>query len=630
MSAPGRRLTLGIIGHVDHGKTSLVRALTGMDTDRLPEERRRGISIALGFAHLCLGGAEIDIIDMPGHERFVRTMISGATGVDAVLLVVAANEGVMPQTREHIDIAGLLGIRHALVVVTKSDLVTDERCAATGARAAALAKAAGLRVAGPPIPFSAVTGAGLDSVRDMLPGVLQVAEALEDAGFAYLPIDRAFSLTGHGTVVTATLRRGTLRADAEIETVPNGRRLRIRGLQVHGEKVADACPGQRVAVNLRGVEPAELPRGTALATPGLLPASPWLTVQLRAVEEAPVLANGMRLMLLFGTAEVEARLRLLDREMLEPGDTAFAQLRPATPVSIPARERFVLRLLSPPLTVAGGKVLDPETRRQRRHSQRVLDPLDKLAGATPAQIVANETNDAGMKGVAVARLSRLAGIAPARVIATLQELRPTPVLIGRDKFAIAGAAFDSVLAKLPRALAAHPDGIGRDALEALLPGTSKPVLEEAVARLVSSGTVRQSGGSVRIADARREREQGREQDEAAVMLAEELRKAGLTPPEPWKIAPDPTRRRLLDRLIREGVAVRALDKVQKRELVFHREAIETAQRLLKPRLAGTGLLVSEAGAALGISRKFSVPLLEHLDEIRFTRRVADRRVLAQR
>ena len=201
--------------------------------------------------------------------------------------------------------------------------------------------------------------------------------------------------------------------------------------------------------------------------------------------------------------------------------------------------------------------------------------------------------------------------------------------VGRGRFAVARAGFDAVLARVPRVLAAQPDGVGREALLALFPDVSAPVLEDAVARLAAQGLLRQSGGVVRVADTARERDQALAQDEAAARLAEELRRAGLTPPDPWKLAPDPVRRRLLDRLIREGVAVRALDRVQKRELVFHRDAVETAQRLLAPRLSGVGLLVSEAGAALGISRKFCVPLLEHLDSIRFTRRVADRRVLAQ-
>ncbi len=617
-----------MIGHVDHGKTALTRALTGMDTDRLPEERRRGISIALGFAHFALDGAEIDIIDMPGHERFVRTMISGATGVDAVLLVVAANEGIMPQTREHVDIAGLLGVRRALVVVSKADLAGPERCAEVGGEAAALARSAGMSLCGK-LRFSALDGSGLPDVRAAIAALAAQAQAPEDAGFAWLPIDRAFTIVGHGTVVTGALRRGVLRARDEIELVPEGRRLRIRGLQAHGRPVEEARPGQRVAVNLRGVEPAEVSRGRALAAPGALAPSSWLDVSVQAVEGAPALATGDRLALLFGATEVEARLRLLDRDELAPGQRALAQLKTAEPVCVPAREPFVLRLRSPAATVAGGVVLDPESRRQRRRAPGVLRRLENLAGAAPEKIVAGELAGAGEKGVSVARLARLAGLAPARAVALLRGEIPPPVFCDHDRFAVAGPAFDALLARLPQALTGHPSGLGADALAGLLPQASTPALDAAVARLVAAGKLRQAGGRIVLADSMRENADATRRRLETVRLAEALKQAGLTPPEPWKLAPDPARRQMLERLVRDGIAVRAQDRVQQRELIFHRDAVAEAQRRLASLLNDNGMLVSEIGAALGISRKYSVPLLEHLDSINFTRRIADRRVLAR-
>jgi selenocysteine-specific elongation factor len=625
---PGRRLTLGVIGHVDHGKTALTRALTGMDTDRLPEERRRGISIALGFAHCVVDGADIDMIDMPGHERFVRTMISGATGVDAVLLVVAANEGLMPQTREHVDIAGLLGVRRALIVVSKADLATPERCAEVGVEAAALAGAAGMKVAGP-LRFSALSGSGLLEVRAAISVLAAQAETPEDAGFAWLPIDRAFTVAGHGTVVTGTLRRGVLRTRDEIELAPEGRPLRIRGLQAHGRRVEEATPGQRVAVNLRGVEPGEVSRGLALAAAGALAPSSWLDIWVKAVEGAPALATGAGLALLFGSTEVEARLRLLDRDELAPGERALAQLKTTEPVSVPAREPFVLRLRSPAVTVAGGVVLDPESRRQRRSAPGVLRRLENLAGATPEAIVGGELAGAGEKGVNVARLARLAGLAPARVAALLRGQVPPPVFCDRDRFAVAGPAFDALLARLPQVLSGHPSGLGADALAGFLPQASAPALAAAVARLAAADKLRQAGGRISLADSVRENAEAVRRRLEAVRLAEALKQAGLTPPEPWKLAPDPGRRQSLERLVRDGVAVRAQDRMQQREVIFHRDAVAEAQRRLASLLNGDGLLVSEIGAALGISRKYSVPLLEHLDSINFTRRIADRRVLAR-
>ncbi len=629
-----RRFVLGAIGHVDHGKTALVRALTGMETDRLPEERRRGISIALGFAHARIGDADVDFVDMPGHERFVRTMVSGATGIGAALLVVAANEGVMPQTREHVDIAGLLGVGRAVIAVSKADLATPERGAAVGREAAALAVRAGLMVAAAPVLVSATSGQGIEALRRAIAEALDAALEPEDAGFVYLPVDRAFSVAGHGAVVTGTLRRGVLLAGDEIVVVPANLPVRVRGLQVHGARVAAADPGQRVAVNLRGVELSRVGRGTALATPGLLPVSAWLGVELRAVEGGPTLPTGTRLMLLFGTEEVGARVRLLDRDVLEPGGSALAQVQCAEPVAVPAGERFILRTISPALTVAGGRVLDPQARRERRHSGAVLDRLCLLAASTPAQVVAREVETAGAAGVPLAHLARLAGLSPARAAEALQAQRPAPLVLGRGRLAVAWPAYEAVLARVPQALKGqqdiHPAGVSRGQLAALLPETSPAVLDEAVAGLVAKGVLRQEGGLVRVPHAAREADRARQDAVAAAGLAERLRQGGLAPPDPHEIAPDPASRRLLDRLVREGVAVRALDRVQKREILFHRDAVEAAQRRLAPLLRQTpGLLVKEAGAALGISRKYSVPLLEHLDAIRFTRRIADRRVLAQ-
>ncbi len=617
------RLLLGVIGHVDHGKTALVRALTGMETDRLPEEQARGISIALGFAHTSLGTTELDVIDMPGHERFVRTMVSGATGIDAVLLVVAATEGIKPQTVEHVDIAALLGLTRAVIAITKADLAPASRVADVAEEVAALAARAGL-VAGPPVPTSVTSGAGMAALRAAI-AALPGAPAADD-GFPYLPIDRAFSIAGHGTVVTGTLRRGGLSAGEELELLPAGTPVRVRALQVHGTRVGTAAPGQRVAVNLRGVELAELGRGMALCGRGLLPPASWLSVQLRAVEGAAPLASGARLRLLFGTEEVDARLRLLDRDVLEGGAIAPAQLRCATPVAVPARERFILRIASPALTVAGGRILDAETVRARRHAAPVLARLAALAAATPPQIVARELAEAGLSGVALGRLARLAGVAPARAAQAVQQAGG---VAGRAGVAIARPAWDALLRRLPTALAPHPAGLAREALHRLIPEAGDAVLDDAVAQLVAAGTLRQEGGRIRLFRPAQEQARARQDAADAARLAETLRQAGLSPPDADTIAPDAQSGRLLESLIRAGVVIRAPDRVQKRDVLFHRDAVAEARRRLAPLLAdGTGLLVREAGAALGISRKFSVPLLEYLDAIRFTRRVADRRVLA--
>ena len=619
------RLLLGVIGHVDHGKTALVRALTGIETDRLGEEKRRGISIALGFAHLALPGAIADLIDMPGHERFVRTMISGATGIDAVLLVVSAAEGIKPQTVEHVDIAGLLGLRQAVIAVTKADLVSPARAEAVGRDAASLVRTAGM-VSGAPVLTSAVTGLGLDALRTELGRALGMAASREDAGFPYLPIDRAFSLPGHGTIVTGTLRRGGLAAGGAVVAIPCGTSVRIRGLQVHGHAVDTASPGQRVAVNLRGVELTAVPRGSALTSDGLLQPSVWLSVQLRSVAGAPELANASRLRLLFGTDEVDCRLRLLDRDTLQPGDVAPAQLHCASPVAIPAREPFILRWASPAMTVAGGRVLDPETVRQRRHAPGVLARLAALQSATPERIVIDEVDRAREAGISIHRVARVAGVSPAKAAAMLQA---SPEVVLRSGHAVLQPYLDAVIGRLPRLLQPHAEGLSREALGRLLPAVGAIVLDEAAMRLAQSGVLRQDRGLIRVYQAAHERHQADADAARATRMLATLLEAGLTPPDAVTLAPDPGAKRLLDRLVKEGAVVRTTDRVQKRDIFFHQQALDNARTRLAPLLREPGLLVKEAGEALGISRKFSVPLLEYLDSVRFTKRVADRRILAQ-
>lgn len=636
------RTVVGVIGHVDHGKTALVRALTGMETDRLEEERRRGISIALGFAYLpaapdsSSGSGSIDLIDMPGHERFVRTMVSGATGVDAVLLVVAANEGIMPQTREHLDIAGLLGIGRAVVAITKADLVTAAEADAAAQETAALARQAGLHVLAT-VLTSATTGQGIDRLRTLLtrdlpgqaPGTPSDKSGEKLDGFPYLPIDRVFSMAGHGTIVTGTLRRGPLAVSDEVSLVPEARRVRLRGLQVHGARASQVQPGQRVAANLRDVEPGQLTRGAALTAAGLLPPSKWLTVSLRAVPDSPTMSTTTKWSLLFGTEEVEARLRLLDCDELQPGQFALAQLRCAAPVSVPGRERFILRRLSPPQTVAGGRIIDSAATRLRRHAPGVIARLSKLRDAEPSAIVQAEVEAAGAAGIPLARLAQLAGVSEARAADMLQRL---PAVLGaRSRVAVLRVQFDRTLAAIPGALGPYEDGLPPDRLATELSWAGRAVLDDALAELVRRGAVRQAGGTVRLHAPQRDRDRADQESASAARLAEALRQGGLSPPDPSRVAPGPQTKRLVDRLVREGTVVRAVDKVQHREFYFHAEAVETAKRQLAPLLSkAPGLLVGEAGATLGISRKYCVPLLEHLDTIRFTTRIADRRMLAHK
>ncbi len=618
-----RRLLIGVIGHVDHGKTALVHALTGMETDRLPEEKRRGISIALGFAHLSVDGAEIDFVDMPGHERFVRTMVAGATGIDAVLLAVDAREGVKPQTAEHVAIVGLLGIQHAVLAVTKCDGVTEADADAVGRDGAALLRRAGIAF-DVPVLTSAFSGMGLDALRARLSQAAARTQPRAERGFGWLPIDRAFSLAGHGTIVTGTLRCGRLAGTDVLELLPQGSAVRLRGMQVHRQPVAAATPGQRVAVNLRGVEAAALHRGQALATPGIIRPATWIGVALRSLDDAPPLRSGARATLLAGSAECEARLRLLDRDALEPGEECVAQLHCRPGIALPAREPFVLRATSPLATLGGGRLLDPGMGRLRRGR---TERLERLAHATQEQAVLQEIEAAGPAGCALPSLARVAGLAPARVRAVLQD---APVRCLGD-VALMEAHAGHLASEISRLVAASPSGVPRARILAAMPRRlASPVVDAVLAELCADGRLRQQGGLFQVRDAARERAQVIDEAALAQRISALVRQAKLAPPDARALlATHPTARAAVDRLARDGVLVRTLDRVQKREILFHRDAIRHAQATLAPHLAAPGLLLGEAGAILGITRKYAVPLMEYFDAIHFTRRVQDRRVLAE-
>lgn len=625
-----KTLLVGVIGHVDHGKTALVRALTGIETDRLKEERARGVSIVPGFALLPAGDGEIDLVDLPGHERFVRAMISGATGMRAVLLAVDAREGIKPQTVEHLEIARLIGVRRGVLALTKSDLCTPETIAARGAEIADAAARAGI-AAGPVIPTSTVTETGLPDLAAALSGLLAEAEHGADDGFPYLPVDRVFSRAGFGTVVTGTLRRGPLAVGDTVEIAPGGRSAVVRGLQIHGRAVERAEPGRRTAVALRGVGVDEIARGQALSPPGLLAASQWLDVTLTAAgSAADALAGGTACRLLFGTCEVEARLRLLDRDALEPGASAQAQLHLAEPVAVPAREPFVLRLDSPAATVAGGRVLDPASRRRRRNDPRVLSDLAALAAAGPSEAIAVRLGQAGAAGATLLDLARLAGTAPERVRRMLAEADAHPV---GERF-IGAAAFAALSTGTLAALSQHhrdfpmEHGIALERLSKSL-ALSEPLTGTLLRVLASAGSVGQTGTLWRRADF----DPARNESETARRMEQIFRRAGLNPPdESEAVGRDVRRREALTYLVGAGTVIRAVDRVQRRAVLFHRDAVATARMRLADAFPNattpeSGFLAREAGAMLGISRKFSIPLLEHLDAAGFTRRAGDRRVI---
>lgn len=624
-----KSLLVGVIGHVDHGKTALVRALTGVETDRLKEEQARGVSIVPGFALLRRPEGEIDLVDLPGHERFVRAMISGATGMRAVLLAVDVQEGIKPQTVEHLEIARLVGVRRGVIALTKCDLVSPEAVAARSAELAAVAARAGLEQA-VVVPTSVVAGTGLEALAQALGALLKDAPAAIDDGFPYLPVDRVFARAGFGAVVTGTLRRGPLAVGDKLELMPGSRAVTVRSLQIHGRSVQTAEPGRRTAVALRGIELSDLHRGQALCAPGLLAPTRWIDVVLTAVASAAApLAGGTACRLLYGTAEVPARLRLLDREALEPGETAYAQLRAEEDIALPVREPFILRLDAPPITVAGGRVLDPLSRRRKRNDAKVLADLAALAAGGPREALDIRLAQGGLEGVSEADLVRAVGVAPDRVRRRLSEIHARPVgdrLVDAAHFT---RLRETVLAALARHHRDHPieHGVPLDRL-ARESGLGEAVAAAALRDLVATKDAVQAGTLFRRADF----DPARNATEHVRALEALFRKGGLTPPDEIEaVGRDIRRREALAFLLGAGTLVRALDRVQKRTILFHKDAIAQAKRQLAQTYpadrGGEGFLAREAGATLGISRKFSIPLLEHLDAIRFTRRIGDRRVI---
>src|SRR2546421_4983448 len=376
---------VGTAGHIDHGKSTLVKALTQIDPDRLEEEKRRGMTIDLGFAYLQLpSGRRVGIVDVPGHQRFLKNMLAGVHGMDAVLLVVAADEGPMPQTREHLAIIDLLEIDHGLVVLAKIDLVSDDWLALVREEVAGLLRATSLSRA-PMVAVSSATGEGLDQLRAALDAELAEATPRPDVGRPRLPVDRSFAMSGFGTVVTGTLVGGALRQGAEVAVLPAGRRVRIRGLQQHNRSVDEARPGSPTAVNLSGLDHSEVHRGDVLALPGTLPASRRLDARLHLLPgAAQPLRHRQKLLMYHETAEVMVEISLLEGDELAPGESGWVQLFAAEPVVALDGDRFILRVPPPAATVAGGDVVDHAPRRHRRRDPALIRNLAARGGPAPA------------------------------------------------------------------------------------------------------------------------------------------------------------------------------------------------------------------------------------------------------
>lgn len=638
---------IGTAGHVDHGKSTLVQALTGIDPDRLREEKERQMTIDLGFAWLTLpDGEQVGVIDVPGHIDFIKNMLAGVGGIDAALLVVAADEGVMPQTREHLAILDLLQISAGVVALTKVDAVTEDGWLELVQADLQDTLSHTCLADAPIVPVSARTGVGLSNLKHVLDEVLLNAPPRRDKDQPRLPIDRAFSVSGFGTVVTGTLSDGQFRVGDEVEIVPGGLRARIRTLQTHKKAVEVGMPGSRLAINLTGVHPDQLARGMVVARPGTLQPTMLIDVHLRLVAaDSPAsgsasapLRHNVLVDFFSGAAQVPARTRLLDTDHIPAGGSAWAQLRLASPVALAPGDRFILRLPSPSVTVGGGEVVNSHPRRRwRRFQPETIAELEKLARGTPEDLLLHSLNSseaAPLKSVversgldADTAESALTGMIAAGQVILLGAVQ-TP-LGSSSTPAVSIGGWHALAARMTAVLdeyhAQYPlrPGMAREELKSRLQGREKwpaRLFNEVVARGSAEGLVTEAGEYLRR-PGHQITFNGEQQARVDALLAA-FRHEPYTPPsmaESVALVDVET----VSALMHQGVLIRLSEDV-----LFLRETYdEMVARIVAFIKEHDSMTVAQVRDTFGTSRKYALALMEHLDERKITRRVGDERRL---
>jgi selenocysteine-specific elongation factor len=639
ISLMSKTVILGTAGHIDHGKSSLVRALTGTDPDRLKEEKERGITIELGFARLSLpSGTLAGIVDVPGHERFVRTMVAGAAGVDIVLLVVAADEGVMPQTREHLDICRLLAVRHGIVVLNKCDKAESAWMDLQEEEVRALVKGTFLEGA-PIVRVSAVTGEGLAGLVATLDGIAAGIPGKDSSNLFRLPVDRSFSMKGFGTVVTGTVIGGTVATGEEAAILPGGIVAKVRGLQVHGGPVDRSSAGTRTAVNLQGMEKESAPRGSVLCHPGTF--SPTKSAEV-SVEYLPLVPKPLRhrgqISFHAGTFSCVGRILLYGQAEIPPGGSGYGRVLLSEPTVLAGGDRFILRGFSPlanfGYTIGGGSVLHPYPPARRGTGKAVPEALPRLRSEDPAERVLAAAEDAGPAGVTPADTAVVAGLGAERTRGIVKELSArkwvTEVPISgkiwhRSAISEASTLCAQTLARLHDR---HPErgGFPREEIASLFPSPPDPGF---LALALEGNPSISRQGELHFLPARKPKavELG---SPLARKVAEFIHAAGVTAPGPAElleavkgVSTDP---RTVEKVV-EGLA-RAGEIVRVKELLFDGAALRGIQEKLVAFLAKRGeITVPEFKEMTGLSRKYIIPLLEHFDAMKVTLRVGDKRVL---
>jgi selenocysteine-specific elongation factor len=625
-----KHVVIGTAGHIDHGKSSLVLALTGTDPDRLQEEKDRGITIDLGFAHTVEDGIALSFVDVPGHERFVRNMLAGVGGMNLVMLHVAADESVMPQTREHFDICRLLQVPSGLVVLTKSDLVDAATLEVVRLEVRELVAGSFLDDA-PILPVSARTGAGLPELRRTLAELARSAPTRRAEGPPRLPIDRVFSMKGFGTVVTGTLIGGRITVDDELVFQPSGRAVKVRGLQVHGERRQEAIAGQRVAVNLAGLEVADVARGETLTLPEAVSVTTAADIRVAVLPSAKPLKHGARIRFHQGTRELLGRISMPAPAGLKPGDTGFARLHLDATAALVRGDRFILRACSPLTTIGGGVVLDPLPPRRGVRTAAAAARFSRLAEEEPdAAVTEMMIDEAGVSGLPMVELGRRAGVPWDRdreVVAALngRAIQIGAILVSAPRLA---AAEEAMLAAIAQHHADFPiaGGMPREELRARVFGKAPAaVFEHALQRLVERGAV---VARERIALAGRGTALSPEESRAREAMVDALRGSGLTPPDLGILASQiAVGRPVVDRIA--NLLVRQHEAVKLGDLLYDTAALTRLK-------AEIGALKQEGVTTLDVAafkqryqltRKYAIPLLEFLDRERVTRRTGEVRTI---
>jgi len=632
-----KQIILGTAGHIDHGKTSLIKAVTGIDTDRLKEEKERGITIELGFAAIDLpSGQHLGIVDVPGHEKFVKNMVAGATGIDIVAMVIAADEGVMPQTREHMEICALLDVKHGLVVLTKTDLVDEEWLELVKEDVQEFTKGTFLEDA-PVLPVSSVKQEGIQEFIAVLDALCADVSSRPSSGLFRLPADRVFTMKGFGTVITGTLISGSVQVGDTIMIYPSQVSSKVRGIQVHNQSVNQAEAGLRTAINFQGLEKASIDRGAVVSTPGALRPSYLADVSLHYLKSnRKPIKNRTRVRFHTGTSEIMGNLIFLDKEEHPPGEATVAQLRLDAPVAVMKDDRYVIRSYSPVRTIGGGQILNPIPVKHKRFRQNVVDGLNQILDQSPAEITAFHARQSGSRGVSFPDLRLMTNLSEKQLENTLQELLSKKTLIQVDKdnrIYVHGDSFDGLKQEVTDDLSAYHKknplkaGMQKEELKSKFPDYRGARLFNLVLnQLIKESDIVQTGETVRLS--KHQVSLGGDQADARTKILETYQTSGLEPPYFRDISKrldmDPGQAKdVLTLLLDEGVVVKTKD-----DLYFHVDAIDALRvKLVDFLKTNEEIATPQFKEMTGVSRKYLIPLIEYFDATNVTLRIGDIRKL---